>query len=94
MKQREHVGFFAHFMVCWYGVSLQLDAFDPIRAQMGVTAVRLHWGKPDQFGWFEFRLLDGNYGSGTFSCAWGWKWKQVGGWSIVGPLVRFVRDSL
>lgn len=95
-NQNYHREFSMYFMINWCGISFQWDCFDPVRCVMGLYRLAFYWHSVDPRIWWTVYAMDFNtdYQSATIEYSHGRKGKQVSGWKLSGPLVKFVRSQI
>ena len=91
-KPRQHIEFFIHVLCNWYGFSFQWDCYAPVESVMGVYAIKFYWGNCQPSTWWSFAWQDYD-DTGSLKYSRGHHGRQVAGWTLRGPLVKFVQSQ-
>lgn len=74
------------------GFTFQWNAYDAYVDCRHVYKLAFFWRQPLPRIWWSF-AWNANYGDGSLTYSHGWKGNQVTGWTIRGPLVKFVKEN-
>jgi hypothetical protein len=87
----KHREFVAHFMVQGCGALVQWNAVDIVNEGF-LYQVRLFW-RAEARWWIQFRWFSPKGGHTVLTYSEGKKYREVVGWKLCGPLIRFTRDE-
>lgn len=93
-KPRTPREFTAYVLINSWGFSIHWNAYDAIRSQTGLYKLAFYDGRlSDARIWWSFHWGEWNTDA-RLEYSHGRKHKQVAGWTIRGPLVKFAKTQL